>query len=210
MLTQSSRIDIDGPAGLLELLVDRPAPVEPELNALVVICHPHPLYGGTLDNKVVYSLARELAGLGCLAIRFNFRGVGRSEGHFDEGRGELADLLAVVGWGKRQYPERELWLGGFSFGAAVAAHGQPLCDAGRLFLVAPPVTMPYWQGADPAVPTLVVHGGLDELIPVRAASDWADGHPRSTFALVKEADHFFHGQLKPLRELVAAFALANP
>jgi len=119
----AERLSLAGPAGPLQALIETavtevegPQPV----SAFAVVCHPHPLYGGTMDNKVVYTVARALEQLGAPAIRFNFRGVGASAGSYDEGRGETADALAVIAYGRRRWPHAALWLAGFSFGGAVA------------------------------------------------------------------------------------------
>src|SRR5439155_960318 len=112
-----------GPAGPLQALIETPATEvqgPQPVSAFAVVCHPHPLHGGTLDNKVVYTVARALEQLGAPAIRFNFRGVGTSAGSYDEGRGETADALAVIAYGRRRWPQAALWLAGFSFGGAVA------------------------------------------------------------------------------------------
>mgnify|MGYP001235101885 CR=1 FL=1 len=198
------RLEIPGPAGALEVLVELPGqPGGP----LCVICHPHPQYGGTLDNKVVYTLARAANELGALAVRFNFRGVGRSAGQFDHGVGEVQDLLAVVDWARAAHPGRALHLAGFSFGAAVALRGHQAAGASSLLLVAPPAGMDYFdQAAAPQVPWRVIHGARDELIALDAVQRWlqtvAEAPPLS---VLDDADHFFHGRLTPLREAIKAF-----
>ena len=198
------RLEIPGPAGALEVLVEPPAqPAGP----LCVICHPHPQYGGTLDNKVVYTLARAANELGAWAVRFNFRGVGRSAGQFDHGAGEVQDLLAVVDWARAAHPGRALHLAGFSFGAAVALRGHQAAAAASLLLVAPPAGMDYFdQAAAPKVPWRVIHGGRDELIALAAVQRWLQTvTPTPPLTLLDDADHFFHGRLTPLREAIKAF-----
>ncbi len=119
----AERVRIPGPAGDLEALLETPQAETgalPAVRAFAVVCHPHPLYGGTMDNKVVYTLARAFQQCGAPAIRFNYRGVGSSAGTYDEGRGETADALAVIAYGRKRWPQAALWLGGFSFGGAVA------------------------------------------------------------------------------------------
>src|SRR5471032_446491 len=115
---------IPGPAGQLQALIETPRDAEgmpaPPVRAFAVVCHPHPLYGGTMDNKVVYTVARAFQQCAAPAIRFNYRGVGSSAGTYDEGRGESADTLAVIEYGAKRWPQAALWLGGFSFGGAVA------------------------------------------------------------------------------------------
>ncbi len=190
-----------GPAGSLEVAIDRPA--QTSLGA-AVIAHPHPLHGGTLTNKVVQTLARACVLGGWTAVRFNFRGVGASEGTYDEGRGELDDLLAVVA---ALAPAGALCLAGFSFGAFVASHavstlhGQSR-DIQRVVLVGTAASR--FQAAPiPAelhARTLVVHGESDDTVPLAAAMDWA--RPQVLPVLVVPGGgHFFHGQLPLLREL---------
>lgn len=199
------RLQIAGPAGPLEVLVE-PAP-DPGA-ALCVICHPHPQYGGTLDNKVVYTLARAANERGAIAVRFNFRGVGHSAGQFDHGIGEVDDLLAVVAWVRVAYPGRRLHLAGFSFGAAVALRGHVATDAASLLLVAPPAGMGYLDEATaPRLPWQVIHGSRDELVKLDTVRRWLAtvAGPMPPLTVIDEADHFFHGRLTPLREAASAF-----
>ncbi|HYM26941.1 MAG TPA: alpha/beta fold hydrolase, partial [Steroidobacteraceae bacterium] len=118
----AERLMLTGPAGPLETLVETPAGAgaAQQPRAVAVVCHPHPLFGGTLENKVVWTVARAFEQLGAAAIRFNFRGVGRSAGAYDDGRGETEDLGAVLAYARGRWPQAPLWLGGFSFGAVVA------------------------------------------------------------------------------------------
>lgn len=190
-----------GPAGLLEVAIDRPE--GPSLG-VAVLAHPHPLHGGTLTNKVVQTLARACVLGGWTAVRFNFRGVGRSEGAYDEGRGELADLLSVV---EAQAPQGPLCLAGFSFGAFVTSHAvaalHPRRDIQRVVLVGTAASR-FEVASVPAelhLRTLVIHGERDDTVPLSAAMDWA--RPQSLPVLVVPGGgHFFHGQLPLLRELV--------
>jgi uncharacterized protein len=194
---------VDGPAGALQGAIDRPAAVP---RAVAVICHPHPLHGGTMDNKVVMTLARAFVQLGALSVRFNFRGVGGSEGTWDHGHGEVDDALAVIG--ALRAPGLPLWLGGFSFGGHVAASAaQRLALGGaddraeRLVLIAPAVR----NFPTPAVPgdTLVVHGEADDVVPLPEVLDWARAQALP-ITLVPGAGHFFHGQLTLLKQIVLA------
>ena len=196
------RIQITGPAGPLEVLVE-PA----QGAALCVICHPHPQYGGTLDNKVVHTLARAANELGAIAVRFNFRGVGHSAGEFGHGVGELDDLLAVVAWARAAYPGRSLHLAGFSFGAAMALRGHVAADATSLLLVAPPAGMGYLEeAAAPQLPWHVIHGSRDELIGLDVLQRWLTAvGGMSSLTVIDDADHFFHGRLTPLRQAASAF-----
>jgi alpha/beta superfamily hydrolase len=179
-----------GPAGQIECAVDRP---EGEARGTALIAHPHPQFGGTLDNKVVQTLARAFVELGYESWRPNFRGVGASEGAYDQGRGEVDDLQAVH---DRVHPAI---LAGFSFGAAMQAMLAKRVGAQRLVLVGVAVT----SFDVPAVPTgtLVIHGERDETIPLAAVLDWA--RPQELpVVLVPDADHFFHRKLQVLRTIV--------
>ncbi|HEY5899921.1 MAG TPA: alpha/beta hydrolase [Burkholderiales bacterium] len=183
---------VAGPAGRIECAVD--APDAPARGA-ALIAHPHPLYGGTLDNKVVQTLARAFVELGYEAWRPNFRGVGGTEGRHDEGKGELEDLAAIVAHLK---PER-LALAGFSFGAGVQAQLSLRVKAERLVLVGVAVTR--FKLAPVQAGTLLIHGELDETVPLAAVLDWA--RPQDLpVVVIPGADHFFHRKLQVLRRLV--------
>jgi alpha/beta superfamily hydrolase len=199
------RLQIAGPAGPLDVLIE---PAADPGGPLCVICHPHPQYGGTLDNKVVYTLARAAQELGAAAVRFNFRGVGQSVGAFDHGVGEVDDLLAVVAWARAAYPGRPLHLAGFSFGAAMALRAHVAAGAVSLLLVAPPAGMGYLeQDAAPRLPWQVIHGSRDELIGLAVLQEWLEALSGQTppLTVIADADHFFHGRLTPLREAARAF-----
>jgi uncharacterized protein len=200
MNKDTQRLSVAGPAGVLECAVDAPAHgAEPR--GVVVICHPHPQHGGTMDNKVVQTLARALLQLGYRSARFNFRGVGASQGAWDEGRGEVEDALAVVA-ALREHG-RPLVLAGFSFGGYVAAAAAARLAgderAERLILVGPSTQ----KQQVPPVPddTLVVHGELDDVVPLAATLAWArpQGLP---VTVVPGGGHFFHGQLGLLKNIV--------
>jgi uncharacterized protein len=205
MSPRTRRERIAGPAGAIECAVDEPADMP---RGLAVTCHPHPQGGGTLDNKVVQTLARAFAQLGLRSVRFNFRGVGASEGAWDEGRGEVEDALAVIA-AYRHGAEAEaalalpLVLAGFSFGGYVAAEAARRLPEGakasRLVLIAPSTQ----KERVPAVPpnTLVVHGDADDVVPLAATLDWA--RPQSLpVTVLPGAGHFFHGQLTLLKDIV--------
>ena len=214
MNRHTAREIVAGAAGAIEVALDRPACTPA---GLALIAHPHPLHGGTLDNKVAQTLARAWVQLGFIAIRPNFRGVGASAGSFDGGRGETDDLHRVLAH-YRQVLGAELGdapalaLAGFSFGAFVAAcvaqrlhaAGQP---ARHLCLVGPAVVnFPFPSLRDPqplAARVLVVHGEVDEVVPLHAVLDWA--RPQQQPVLVAPgAGHFFHGMLTPLKDWVCA------
>lgn len=192
MRASTRREFVPGPAGRIECAVDAPAG---EARGVALVAHPHPLYGGTLDNKVVQTLARAFVALGYEAWRPNFRGVGASEGRFDEGRGEVEDLAAVL----RHTGATRLVLAGFSFGAAMQARLAERTSPERMALVGVAV-----QNLDvPPVPSgsLVVHGEEDATVPLAAVLDWA--RPQELpVVVVPGADHFFHRKLHVLRTVV--------
>jgi uncharacterized protein len=207
---RAERLAIPGPAGDLQALIETPVREGGEtlpVTAFGIVCHPHPLFGGTMDNKVAHTLARAFGEQGAAAIRFNFRGVGASAGSYDEGRGETADALSVIAWGRARWPQASLWLGGFSFGGAVAvlaaAHSQPA----RVVLIAPGITKIDVTGAPPpACPWLIVQGDQDEVVPAELVLGWAQAlHPAPQVALMAGASHFFHGRINELRDLIVAF-----
>jgi uncharacterized protein len=194
MNSQTQKSHVAGPAGPIECAVDAPEVVR----GVVVVCHPHPLHGGTMDNKVVQTLARAFVQLGYRAVRFNFRGIGASAGAWDEGRGEVDDALAVMA--AFRAPDLPLALAGFSFGGYVASqaaarHG----DVERLVLVAPAVVN--FPAAPVSQHTLVIQGETDDVVPMAAVLDWA--RPQSLpVTVVPGTGHFFHGQLPLLKQIV--------
>ena len=195
---------INGPAGQLEILAEEPE-VLLESVPVAIICHPHPLYGGTMQNKVVHTIAKVCNDLGVPAIRFNFRGVGKSEGHFEHGLGEQQDCLAVANWARQQYPNRPIWLAGFSFGSFVAYQSFKAIDAKRLLLVAPPVGLFEFQAMDEiTIPWCVVQGKEDEITPPKSVELWVKSQASPPkFYYLEEVSHFFHGKLNLLREIVS-------
>ena len=202
MTPRTVRDEVAGPAGRIECAVDRPA--EAALG-LAVVCHPHPQFGGTLDNKVVQTIARACLELGWASVRFNFRGVGSSAGAWDEGRGEVDDALAVIdAWrAKDDFATRPLLLAGFSFGAyvAVAAASRlpPEARPRRIVLVGPSTE----KQTVPDVPadTLVIHGESDDVVPLAATLAWA--RPQSLPVIVfPGVGHFFHGQIALLKKVI--------
>jgi alpha/beta superfamily hydrolase len=206
----AERTTLAGPAGALQALIETPViearGLQP-VSAFAVVCHPHPLHGGTLDNKVVYTVARALEQLGAPAIRFNFRGVGASAGTYDEGRGETDDALAVIAYGRRRWPDAALWLAGFSFGGAVAVRAAGQARPQRLIAVAPGIaTITVTDAAPPACPWLIVQGDADDVVPPDAVRGWAATlSPAPELQVLPGAGHFFHGRLNELRDAVLAF-----
>ena len=205
MKAETRRETIAGPVGAIECAVDEPVSAP---RGGVVLCHPHPQFGGTMDNKVVQTLARAFLQLGYRAVRFNFRGVGGSGGVWDEGRGEIDDALAVVAAQRAAAPGLPLALGGFSFGAYVAAQAaarladdlQHPAPVERLVLVGP-ATSRFTLPATVAPDTVVIHGEADDVVPLAATLDWA--RPQGLPVIVLPGvGHFFHGQLTRLKDQV--------
>lgn len=190
---------VQGPAGKLEVAVGTPIGVE--RNAIGIVCHPHPLHGGTMYNKVVTTLARSFQGLGLTTVRFNFRGVGKSQGTYDHGRGEVDDLLAVVKWLQTEMGQQELWLAGFSFGAFIAASGAVQLPVKKLVTVAPPVMHFPMRDLPPILcDWVLVQGEQDDVVPPEEVFVWAESRqPPPAILRFPEAGHFFHGQLGELR-----------
>jgi alpha/beta superfamily hydrolase len=200
-------VDIPGPVGSLEARLEDPVAAGEPHAVIGVLCHPHPLHGGTMQNKVVHTAARAMQEAGAATVRFNFRGVGRSDGRYDEGRGEVDDALAVVEWLRERYGTDRCWLAGFSFGAAVALQAAVAAVPQRLVTIAPPVgrilTTPV---ARPRCEWLIVQGDRDELVDVDAVRKWAAGYdPAPELLVVPGAEHFFHGKLIELRTGIARF-----
>ena len=203
MNSQTQKSLIQGAAGTIELAIDKPAS-DRAFKGVAVIAHPHPLFGGTLDNKVVQTLARAFTQCGWTAVRFNFRGVGGTTGVHDEGRGELDDMLAVVA---HAAPQDLLCLAGFSFGAFVTTHAFERLNPGRpidkLVLVGTSVSRSVAASIDPAahLKTLVLHGEHDDTVTLADVMDWA--RPQALpVTVVPGGGHFFHGQLPLLKSLV--------
>ncbi len=212
MNSQTRKSVIEGPEGAIEIAMDLPSG---ESRGVAIIAHPHPLFGGTMDNKVVQTLARAFIQCGWTAVRFNFRGVGASAGSHDEGRGELEDLLAVV---EHASPSGEaagaIALAGFSFGAFVTTHAFERLRASRniekLVLIGTSVSRAPAAPVDQAAhaKTLVVHGEQDDTVLLSAVMDWA--RPQALpVTVVPGGGHFFHGQLPLLRNLVARHLLST-
>jgi uncharacterized protein len=197
------RFQLAGPAGVIEALRDEPAPGRPS-HGTAVIAHPHPLFGGTMDNKVVQTLARAFVQAGWSALRFNFRGVGASQGPHDEGRGELDDMLALIA---AEASEGPLALAGFSFGSYVASRATQALWTSRsiekIVLVGTAASR-FEVASLPAEShdrVLVVHGEQDDTVPLASVMDWA--RPQSLpVTVVPGGGHFFHGQLPLLKSLV--------
>lgn len=205
------KLVLAGPAGALEAVVEVPAGVDSPA-AFMVACHPHPLHAGTMNNKVVTTLARTAHALGVPTIRFNFRGVGASAGSFDSGRGEVEDALAAVAAGRQRWPDAQLWLAGFSFGGIIALRVSCHAAAGRvakLVTVAPALGRDFSDPRDievPACPWLIVQGDADEVIDGALVIEWAGRiNPAPRLAVLPGVGHFFHGRLVELQQQVQGF-----
>lgn len=205
MNAQTERLLLDGPVGTIEALSDAPqlaAGAAPR--GVAVIAHPHPLFGGTMDNKVVQTLARAFVQCGWRAVRFNFRGVGATAGAHDEGRGETQDLLAVV---QQCAPEGPLALAGFSFGSFVMSQALmslwPQRQIEKLVFVGTAASRFQVATLPPEVHerTLVVHGEHDDTVPLSSVMDWARPQVLPV-TVIPGGSHFFHGQLPLLKNLV--------
>jgi uncharacterized protein len=208
----TQRFLIQGPSGALELALDLPAS-NVQISGLSVVAHPHPLFGGTLDNKVAQTIARSFVAQGSICLRPNFRGVGKSEGVHDHGRGEVEDLWAAWQWLLQRYPDIKghRWLGGFSFGAVMATHvaqqwpshaisqGQPALD--RVILVGIGLAADRREPAPLTAQARLIHGEHDEVVSLSDVTQWVapQHHP---VLVMPHAGHFFHGQLPLLKECI--------
>ncbi len=201
---------LDGPAGRLEALLEQPR--EASGRAVAVLCHPHPQFQGTMLNKVVHTLARVSNELGAPALRFNFRGVGASDGDFAGGLGEAEDTVAVANWARQRYPGAELWLAGFSFGAMVACRAALSLRPAQLVCIAPPAERMagLLDAQQPACRWLILQGDADEVVNCDAVVDWVNRlEPGPELRLLPGVDHFFHGKLMLLRQVLAEWLVAE-
>lgn len=204
--TATESLFLDGPVGRLEALLDRPDAEGPP-QAVAVVLHPHPQHQGSMQNKVVHMLARSFTDLGIPALRFNFRGVGKSEGEYDNAVGEVDDALAALDWVHERWPEAELWLGGFSFGAQVAMRAANRRPVKHLVTVAPPV---YRFIDNPPEPPrcdwLLIQGEADEVVDAGQVLDYARSLEQPPhIETLPETGHFFHGRLNRLRDIVTRY-----
>lgn len=192
---------IPGPVGALQILVERP---DAGPRALAVICHPHPLHGGSLSNKIVHQLARTFTGMGAVSVRFNFRGVGESGGEYDDGRGELEDLFAVVAWATQRWTGLPLWLGGFSFGGFIVIRAAAKLGPQRLVTVAPAVNYFPEHTVDlPDIDWLLIQGDGDDVVPLSKVRAWERQLAvPPVLTIISGAGHFFHGRLNELKQAI--------
>jgi alpha/beta superfamily hydrolase len=202
MNKNSHKFYLTGHAGKMECLLDEP---EASPRGIALVAHPHPLYGGTMDNKVAQTLARTFVGLGYATARFNFRGVGESEGTYDDGRGEVDDMEVMLAHMLKEYPGLPFTLSGFSFGTFVQAQLQQRLEAQghpaeRLVLVG--TAAGKWPMPPVPADTILIHGELDDTITLTQVFDWA--RPLDIpVTVIPGADHFFHRKLVHIKNLVA-------
>jgi len=206
----SERVFVDGPVGKIEVVIDHPAGFADEgaiesACGIALVAHPHPLFGGTADNKIAQTLARTFAELGYVSLRPSFRGVGKTEGKHDHGEGETDDLVRLIDWGRSRYGELPVVLAGFSFGAFVQSRVAKRVTPERMVLVGMPHGLvtggrTYRSEAVPA-DSIVIHGELDETAPLANVLEWA--RPQELpIVLVPGADHFFHRRLHLIKSIV--------
>ena len=203
------RVTVDGPAGAIEAMIERPPGARGDVVA--VCCHPHPLYGGTMQNKVVHTLARACQDQKVTTLRFNFRGVGASAGAHDDGAGESEDAAAVADFACAATGAPRLWSLGFSFGGFVAYRLATARSASALVTVAPPVQrFDFTRLAVPRCPWLVAQGDADELVDHERVLAWARTlEPAPEVRILPGAEHFLHGRLTELRSLLAPWLAAR-
>ncbi len=194
---------LPGPVGVIEALTSCADPAR-AVPVTAVVLHPHTLHGGTMQNKVVHTLARTFTELGLRTVRFNFRGAGGSEGEHDHGTGETHDALAVLEWVRAHRPHDQLWLAGFSFGSYVALRVANAFPVDRLVTVAPPVHMYDFDAlAVPRCPWLVIQGDQDEIVPAEQVTTWAQRlNPAPELRVLPGVGHFFHQRLHDLRAVL--------
>jgi len=193
------KLSLNGPQGLLEATISIPAEMS---GSVAIVCHPHPLHGGSMDNKVVHYTARALLGMGVAVLRFNFRGVGKSAGSFDEAIGEVEDCLAAVDWVQNNFPDYQLLMAGFSFGSYIAVQAATRVDPAALITIAPAVNLYDFNAIKPVeCPWLLIQGDADEVVPVEAVRQWlAETDQEITAVWMSGSSHFFHGRLLELAD----------
>lgn len=211
MSIKSSSLLIDGVVGDLELVIDQSASNDnsnsPNKDYLAICCHPHPQFGGTLTNKVIYTAARTLASAGIVSIRFNFRGIGQSQGVYDDGIGEQQDLAKVVEWARQQYPDRDLVLVGFSFGAFISISQATALNCSQLISIAPPIGRMDFSAINvPSCRWIIIQGDDDELVDYKQVEQWVSQLSTSPkLTIMSGVSHFFHRRLVDLRSEIDRF-----
>lgn len=203
------KLFIDGPTGRLEAIYEHSAQHSPVGG--VVVCHPHPQHGGTMRNKVAHTLAGAFVRMGFTALRFNFRGTGQSEGEYDDGNGELDDVLAAIAWLRNADAGTRLWVTGFSFGAAIAIKAAIATPIDGLISVAPAINnFASDLASQPTCPWLIIQGEQDDIVDVEETIAWVNElQPGPELSIVFAGEHFFHGKLMELRKVVTEFVAAQ-
>lgn len=203
----ANNLEIPGKVGVLQAALQLPQ--SDHWGHIGIVCHPHPQQGGTMDNKVVTTVAKTFHHLGMAALRFNYRGVGDSDGSFGAIEGEVQDCMSVLDWVQRQWPQCKITLAGFSFGAYIAAFGATQIEVQNLISIAPSVErMPYADLAPIKCPWLVVQGEEDEVVDPQAVYAWyAQLQADKQLVKLPATGHFFHGKLTELREIITEFML---
>ncbi len=208
-VTQSQKLWLEGPVGRLQAILD--SPDDGVATGAAVVFHPHPQHGGTMHNKVAHTLARSFVRSGFITLRFNFRGTEDSDGQYDEGVGELDDAIAAISWLRERNPDSPIWLGGFSFGAAIAVRAAVATDVSGLITVAPAIYR--FAGkldGQPRCPWLVIQGDQDELVDVEETIAWVNSlDPGPELIVLSGAEHFFHGRLNDVRHAAMEFVDEN-
>ncbi len=194
-------LTIAGPAGPLEALLTTLSSHQTP-DKIAIICHPHPLHGGTMNNKVITTVARSFRDSNIASLRFNYRGVGKSAGGYGDSIGETADLLAIHDWIKQQYPQAHIYLAGFSFGAYIVYRACAAIQPQLLITIAPAVNHQDFLSLPlPQCPWIVVQGEQDEIVPASEVYAWCEQLTiQPTILRFTDASHFFHGKLMALRE----------
>lgn len=193
---------IPGPSGLLEIQIRQPEQLN---DYLMIACHPNTKGGGTMQNKVVSTTVKVANQLGMIGLAFNFRGAGNSQGKYNDGHGEVQDLLAVIAWCRQAYSSKLILVSGFSFGAYVSLNSVQQLAISGLVLIAPPVNLWSFKNLSlPTFPTYIIHGQQDTLVPLEGVEQWLTPSHLHKLTVIEHAGHFFHGQLIPLRKAVKA------
>ena len=191
---------LNGPVGKIECLAGYPVNPDESRKTIGLICHPHPLFGGTMHNKVVHMIEKAYREMGLHTIRFNFRGVGETEGEFDEGIGESEDLISIYQWAQEIFPDHDFWLAGFSFGTYAALRACETIKPSQLLTIAPPVERyDYTDSPIPDCPWLVIQGEVDDVVTPKAVYDFVDNTDPSPQLISFKAGHFFHRRLTDLK-----------
>ena len=200
-------ININGPAGNIEAIYHPGSENSESSDYLLIICHPNSVQGGSMDNKVVTTIQRSAVNIGMAAVRFNFRGVGQSEGQYDNGNGEQQDLLAVINHILAMLPDKKIVVAGFSFGSYVSYQvTKQREDIAGLLLVAPAIHMWDYGKDDLSIPRLVIHGKDDEIADFQNTVEWIQGFEnKPNLILLENTSHFFHGKLLDLKEHTTEF-----